>query len=295
MELLQLQYFITVARTEHMTEAAQYLHVTQSSLSKTIQRLEEDLGVALFDRTGRNLRLNEAGRLFLRRTQKALLELEQGKQEIRDLAHRESITLELAVTTASTLPGILKEFRKQRPDIQFHVQMLALQEMTALLERGEVDFCLSSPPVQGEDIECQIVHKDPIMVAVPEGHRLYGRKYVSLNELAGEAFVGVRTGYGIRDQVDAACQSAGFVPRYVYEGDEPARLGTLVAMGIGIAFMPGTARDPYEPIHYIALEDYELSREIALLWNCNRYISQAAMEFRQIVVDYFRSTHESTD
>ncbi|ANF96995.1 LysR family transcriptional regulator [Paenibacillus bovis] len=295
MELLQLQYFVTVARIEHMTEAARHLHVTQSSLSKTIQRLEEDLGVPLFDRTGRNLRLNEAGQRFLQRTEKALLELEQGKREIRDLAHRQSITLELAVTTASTLPGILKTFRQQRPDIQFHVQMLALQEMTALLEQGEVDFCLSSPPVYGENIECQIVYNDPILVAVPKGHPLCERKRVSLNELAEESFVGVRTGYGIRNQVDAACQSAGFVPRYVYEGDEPARLGTLVAMGIGIAFMPGTAKDPYEPIHYLALQHNELSREIALLWNRNRYISQAALEFRQIVVDYFETVNQSIE
>lgn len=67
MELLQLQYFLVVARLEHVTEAARTLHVTQSSLSKTIQRLEEDLGVPLFDRIGRKLRLNEFGSQFLRR------------------------------------------------------------------------------------------------------------------------------------------------------------------------------------------------------------------------------------
>lgn len=82
MELLQLQYFIAVARLEHMTEAALTLHVTQSSLSKTIQRLEEDLGVPLFDRTGRKLRLNESGCRFLPRAEKALFELEQGGRSL---------------------------------------------------------------------------------------------------------------------------------------------------------------------------------------------------------------------
>lgn len=149
MELLQLQYFLTVARLEHVTEAARSLHVTQSSLSKTIQRLEEDLGVPLFDRTGRKLRLNEFGSRFLHRAERALFELEQGKQELSDFSSPEYGTLELAVTTASTLPNILREFRKKRPYIHFHVQMLTTQEMVTLLHRGEVDFCLSSPPIEG--------------------------------------------------------------------------------------------------------------------------------------------------
>lgn len=287
MELLQLQYFLTVARLEHVTEAARSLHVTQSSLSKTIQRLEEDLGVPLFDRTGRKLRLNEFGSRFLYRAERALFELEQGKQELSDLSSPEHGTLELAVTTASTLPGILREFRRKRPYIQFHVQMLTTQEMVTLLHRGEVDFCLSSPPVEGDDIECKIVCIDPILVAVPKGHRLADRNSVSLTELREEWFVGVKRGYGTRDLVDSVCMSEGFVPKYVYEGDEPARLSTLVEAEIGIAFIPSTARNSQEHLKYLQVENHELIREIALLWNRNRYISRAAQEFREIVVEYF--------
>ncbi|MBY0085727.1 LysR family transcriptional regulator [Brevibacillus brevis] len=287
MELLQLQYFLTVARMEHVTEAARSLHVTQSSLSKTIQRLEEDLGVPLFDRTGRKLRLNEFGSKFLCRVERALFELEQGKLELRDLSNPEHGTLELAVTTASTLPNILREFRKKRPDIQFHVQMLTTQEMVTLLHRGEVDFCLSSPPVQDDDIECQIVFIDPILVAVPRGHRLADRSIVSLTELKDESFVGVKKGYGTRDLVDTICKSVGFAPTYVYEGDEPARLIQLVEAEIGIAFIPSTARDSREQISYLRVENHELVREIALLWHKSRYISRAAQEFREVVVDYF--------
>ncbi|MDQ0195277.1 LysR family transcriptional regulator [Paenibacillus wynnii] len=287
MELLQLKYFLEVARLEHVTEAAGSLHVTQSSLSKTIQRLEEDLGVPLFDRIGRKLRLNEFGSRFLRRAERALFELEQGKQEINDLSSPEHGTLELAVTTASTLPNILREFRKKRPLIQFHVQMLKTQEMVTLLHRGEVDFCLSSPPIQGDDIECQIVFIDTILVAVPMGHRLADRSSVSLSELRDEWFVGVKRGYGTRDLVDSVCKSAGFVPKYVYEGDEPARLSSLVESEIGIAFIPSTARYSRENIKYLQVENHELVREIALLWHRNRYISRAALEFREVVVEYF--------
>ncbi|MFC4099374.1 LysR family transcriptional regulator [Paenibacillus xanthanilyticus] len=295
MELLQLHYFLAVARSEHVTEAARSLHVTQSSLSKTIQRLEEDLGVPLFDRIGRKLRLNDFGVRFLRRAERALFELEQGRQEIQDLSGPEHGTLKLAVTAASTLPHILREFRKKRPHIQFHVQMLTTQEMTALLHRGEVDVCLSSPPVHGEDIDCQIVYVDPILVAVPVEHRLAVRRSVSLAELREEWFVGVKRGYGTRDLVDGMCMEAGFAPNYVYEGDEPARLAALVEAGIGIAFIPGTARHAREHIRYLQVEDRELTREIALLSHRSRYLSRAAQEFREVVLDYFESLAQPPD
>ncbi|MGV2966415.1 LysR family transcriptional regulator [Paenibacillus sp. AGC30] len=287
MELLQLKYFLTVARCEHVTEAAGKLHVTQSSLSKTIQRLEDDLGVPLFDRIGRKLRLNDFGKTFLQRTEKALFELEQGKREIADLSNPDQGTLQLAVTTASTLPGILREFRKNKPDIQFHVQMVSLENMSRLLHRGEVDFCLSSPPIHGDDIECQILYDDPIVVAVPMGHRYADRSSIQLTELKDERFVGVKQGYGVRDMVDSVCQSVGFVPKYVYEGDEPARLTALVEAEIGLAFIPSTARNPHERIRYLQVEEHKLVREIALLSHKNRYISKAALEFRSVVMDYF--------
>ncbi|WP_419892488.1 LysR family transcriptional regulator [Paenibacillus xylanexedens] len=289
MELLQLKYFLTVARCEHVTEAAGKLHVTQSSLSKTIQRLEDDLGVPLFDRIGRKLRLNDFGRTFLQRTEKALFELEQGKREIADLSNPDQGTLQLAVTTASTLPGILREFRKNKPDIQFHVQMVSLENMSRLLHRGEVDFCLSSPPIEGDDIECQILYDDPIVVAVPMGHRYADRSSIQLTELKDERFVGVKQGYGVRDMVDSVCQSAGFLPKYVYEGDEPARLTALVEAEIGLAFIPSTARNPHERIRYLQVEEHQLVREIALLSHKNRYISKAALEFRSVVMDYFNA------
>ncbi|SDX07853.1 LysR family transcriptional regulator [Paenibacillus sp. CF384] len=288
MELLQLHYFLEVARQEHVTEAARSLHVTQSSLSKTIQRLEEDLGAPLFDRTGRKLKLNEFGSKFLRRAERALFELEQGKQEIQDLTSPEYGTLKLAVTTASTLPNILREFRKKRPNIQFHVQMVSTQKMVTLLHRGEVDFGLTSPPIpENNDLACQTVFIDPILLAVPRGHRLADRSSISLPEIRDEWFVGVKKDYGVRDFVDSLCKLAGFLPKYVYEGDEPARLSDLVEAEIGIAFIPSTARHSREHIHYLQIEDHELVREIALLWNKGRYISRAAVEFREVVLDYF--------
>lgn len=294
LELLQLHYFLAVARLEHVTEAARSLHVTQSSLSKTIQRLEEDLGVSLFDRVGRKLQLNEFGRRFLRRAERALFELEQGRLELSDLSSPDHGTLELGVTSASVLHHILRKFRSKRPNIQFHVQMLTTQEMIMLLERGEVDYCLSSPPIERDEIECQVLFIDPILVAVPEGHRLANRSSVSLTELKEEWFVGLKVGYGTRDLMDAVCKSLGFAPLYVYEGDEPARLVNLVEAEIGIAFIPSTARNDRAQLKYLQIETHEVVREIALLWHKSRYISPTALEFREVVIEYFEDLTKQT-
>lgn len=138
-----------------------------------------------------------------------------------------------------------------------------------------------------EDLECQVVCNDHIHLAVPAGHPLADRKSLGLIELKNEWFVGVKQGYGIRDLVDSVCQASGFLPRYVYEGDEPARLIDLVEAGIGLAFIPGTARNAQDHIRLIPLEDEGLVREIALLWHKNRYISQAGLIFREVVMEYF--------
>lgn len=297
MELLQLQYFQVVARLEHMTAAAQRLHVTQSSLSRTIQRLEEDLGVPLFDRSGRTLRLNQFGRTFLNRVEKALFELEQGRQEISDLSSAENGAVELAVTTASTLTPILQKFRAKRPHVRFHVQMLNTKEMAELLHRGEVDLCLSSPPIYGEDIECEIVWLDSLMVAVPKGHSLATRSSASISDLKDEWFVGLKQGYPTRDLTDHICQLAGFTPEYVYEGDEPARLRSLVEADIGISFIPETSTwssSQEEGVKFLRVEDCNLVREIGLAWLKSRYLSRATLEFRETVREYFNELPRNT-
>jgi len=288
LELLQLEYFQAVARSGHVTETAQRLNVTQSSVSRTIQRLEEDLGAPLFDRVGRSVRLNDFGRAFLYRVDRALMELDQGRREIRDLSSVEAGFVKLAVNTAGTLPAILGLFRQRHPRTQFHVSMVKTSEMVLLLKKGEVDLGLSSSPVEEDEIHCQVVLRDRIVVAIPPGHRWAGRSTIPVSELREEKFVGVKTGYGTRDLTDAVCRSEGFLPEYIFEGDEPARIGSLVKAGIGVAFVPETSRDPGEPGAFLGLDD-RFVREIALLRRKDHFLSKAAAEFQNVVLGFFSS------
>ncbi|UUZ81146.1 LysR family transcriptional regulator [Paenibacillus sp. P26] len=299
MELLQLEYFRTVARLEHMTEAAEILHVTQSSLSKTIQRLEEDLGVPLFDRSksGRRLRLNDFGRSFLQRVERALFELEEGKRQIADLTSADHGTLALAVNTAYMLPDILKRFREIRPRVQFHVQQLVTHEMEIRVKKGEVDFCLSSPPIQGSELICDIVFREQIYVIVPTTHRFADRGRVRLSELKEERFVSLKKGYGIRDLMDGYCEKAGFVPDNAYEGDEPGALSPLVQAGLGISFIPKSAIHTLlqENMVFLQIEEPVCLREIGLTRHQSRYLSSAAKEFRQVIIEHFQRIAQNDD
>jgi DNA-binding transcriptional LysR family regulator len=290
MELLQLKYFQALAESEHVTETANHLNVTQSSLSKTIQRLEQDVGAPLFDRIGRGLKLNDLGRTFLLRAQKALTELEEGTREIADLVHPDRGAVSLAVTTASALPGILKRFKQDRPDARFHVQMVGDNELMTFLEQGSVDFCLSSDPLDLPDVAREVLLTDPVLLAVPRNHRLAVQKSVAVAALKDEEFVGLRAGFKKRDYIDTMCKEQGFSPRYVYEGDEPARINSLVEAGLGIAFVPDTSRTAGDGVRYLSLEHPRLTRELTLLWNKGRYHSPTAKRFLEVARTYFQET-----
>jgi DNA-binding transcriptional LysR family regulator len=127
LNLLQLQYFQTVARLEHMTKAAQELNVSQPSLSNTMSRLEESLGVPLFVRQGRQIRLTTFGRQFLQRVNLAFFELEKGKREMEEMAGGEKGIISFAVTLPNALPVLLKEFLEIHPQAKL-IQNQAFSE-----------------------------------------------------------------------------------------------------------------------------------------------------------------------
>jgi DNA-binding transcriptional LysR family regulator len=226
-----------------------------------------------------------------------LFELEEGKREIADLTSSDYGTLTLAVNTAYMLPDILHRFRENRPHVQFHVQQMRTHEMEIRVKKGEVDFCLSAPPIQGNELVCDIVLQEQIYVIVPITHRFANRDRVCLSELKEERFVNLKKGYGIRDLMDFHCEKAGFVPDNAYEGDEPATLSPLVQAGLGISFIPKSALHLWTPGHIVPLkiEEPVCTREIGLSSHRSRYLSSVAKEFRQVIIEHFQRMAQNKD
>lgn len=295
MDLLQLRYFRTVARLEHMTQAAQSLYISQSSLSKTIAHLEHELGVSLFDRQGRQIRLNQYGKAFLRRVEQALAALDDGQRELKDLVAGTQGQVALASMNVYLLPGLLHAFRERSPGITIRLFGNPREATLDQLERGEVDLFFSTPSLERPGIEQVLLLREEICLAVPPGHWLANREAVRLSEVAHEPFLALKPGYNLRELTDTFCQQAGFTPRIVFEGDEPVALLHLVKAGLGIACLPTLVWEsvPEIVVARIPLEEPRCQREMFLLWSKERYLSTAAREFRDFLIAYFASLNQA--
>jgi len=289
MELQQLKYFQAVARLEHMTRAAEELNITQPSLSITIARLEKDIGVPLFERYGRQIKLNDFGRIFLKRVNRVFSELDEGIREVKDLAGLEYGTVSLAATNLVLLPELLNSFLSQYPQVKFRLFQDTTLKMQQQLEKGEVDLCITSPPVEGRGVKIMPLFKEEIILIVPNQHRLANREEIELHELVDDPFVSLKIGYGIRDTADYLCKQAGFVPNIAFEVNEPSLVSCLVQSGVGVAFLPmnawkGTLEQTTACLH---IKEPQFQRTIGLSWLEERYFSAASQRLRQFVIDYF--------
>lgn len=290
MELLQLHYFRTVARLEHMTKAAQELRVAQPALSKTIARLEQDLGVPLFDRQGRQIRLNTFGKSFLGKVETALLALEEGRREVADLAGMERGSIYLATSTLDRLSEPLGAFLAQYPDVNFRITQASMKEMAQLIESGEVDFCFTPMPIRLPGV-CELpVLNEEVFLAVPPGHRLANRRSIDLCEVANDPFIGYKQTFPFRTMNDQFCQKAGFLPNVVCEVDEPAAIGSLVRAGLGVAFVGACNTSAESRLIRLHIDQPVCQRTFQLIWREKTYLSRAACRFRDFVVQYFAGT-----
>jgi DNA-binding transcriptional LysR family regulator len=294
MEMLHLKYFMIVARYEHITHAAEELHISQPSLSKVIARLEEELGVMLFDRQGRNIHINSYGKAFLKRVERMFLELEDGKKELAEMSGLEQGKISLAWTNLVLLPKILQGFLKEYPSVSIRQIMASTLEMKHQLESGIIDLCISSPPMEGSRIICQPLYTHDFLLAVPKNHRLAEKDSIDLAEVATEHFVSTKQGYGYRDITDKFCHEAGFVPNIVFEGDVAVSLISLVNAGLGVAFMPSPIIKDYtaELPKLLRINKPICQRTIGLAYLEGHYLSKAAWQFRQYIIDYFKENKQ---
>lgn len=288
MELLQLQYFKIVAKYEHMTRAARELSIAQPSLSQTIKRLEKELGVPLFDRNGRKIKLNRYGKIFLQKTEHALAMLEEGKREVSDLAQLDHDYITLAVMRTPIIPDLLSSFRRLHPFVRFRVKQPSREDMLRQLDSGEIDICISPFQQTDDDIEWQPLMKDDIYLAVPFGHRLAKRTSINLLEAVHEPFI-LKAGGAFRETTDAFCRQAGFDPDVAFEVEDPLSIRGLVKERLGIAFFSSltlkTIKDP--AIVPLRINTPSCFRTIGLTWNKQRYHSPLTDRFYQFVIQYF--------
>lgn len=298
MELLQLYYFRAVARTQHVTQAAEELGLTQPALSRALGRLEREVGATLFDHRGRSVRLNRYGRAFLAHVERALGALETGRRELSDLADREAGVIAFGFAHAlgtRVVPDLVASFREAHPRARFQLKQNASHIILNELERGAVDLALVSPvPPTSERITAVEVASEELFLVVPRDHRFAKRRSVRLAELRDDTFVCLHEGYALRTLTDEYCARAGFSPAIAFEGEEIATLRGLVAVGLGVAILPASTVPIESAPAQIAISEPICRRSIGLLWESARYQSELTQRFRQHVLSAYGARDSET-
>ena len=242
MEIRQLIYFKKVAEVEHITKAAESMYISQPTLSLAIRRLENELGVSLFERKGRNVRLNEYGKIFYDEVKPAIDHLEAATKKLAELQSSNDNKVTIIAPSLYVYPGMMEKIYEMYPNI--HISRINsndinhLDEISYMLMNREIDMCITMAPISGNGIERIPLRPEPMMVLVSENHPLASRESVSLEELRGEKFVADMKGTPVRASMDALCDKINFRPDIAYEtrSDKDIHLG--VASGKYIAIVP---------------------------------------------------------
>lgn len=242
MELRQLVYFQEVAKREHISEAALHLHVAQSAISRQIANLEKELGVQLFDRIGRNIKLTSIGRDFLKHTDRALAEINYGLEEISNYLDPEKGTIRIGFPSSfatQLLPSVITAFRKQHPDVEFQLRQGNYNFLIDAVKDRSINLSFIGPiPTNEPDLETTELFTESFSLVVPIQHRLANQMSVHLSELKSEPFIVFPDEFVLHKTVIQACQSVGFKPVISSIGEDLDAIKGLVAAGLGVSILP---------------------------------------------------------
>ena len=247
MELRELEWFVALADSEQVTRTAERLHITQSTLSRAINRVERHFGTALFDRTGKRLRLNRYGEVARAHAARVLGEIDAAEQRVAAMLDPHSGVVSLGFVTsygAWLVPRLMQEYREQAPSAQFLLEGGAADEVLDMLRHESVDATICSPQPRDEDIHWHPIAVEPLRLVVGQHHPLAAAKKIDLAEVAGETFVALRPEFGLRQIFEALCAKAGFTPEVAVEATEIPTLWGLVDAGAGVAVLPAAASGP---------------------------------------------------
>jgi LysR family transcriptional regulator, hydrogen peroxide-inducible genes activator len=267
MELHQLRYACAVADSGSFSRAAERCQIAQPSLSQQVLKLEEELGVKLFHRLGRGIRLTESGRAFLPHARNILDQVDVARASValNNADVRGNVTLGAIPTIAPYLiPSYTAAFTKRFPDARLRI----VEEITPVLIEGlrnlSIDFALLALPLRHKDLELQPIRTEPLLAALPEKHPLASNDSLSLNELRGESLVMLRDGHCFRDLSLSICRSANISPNIAFESGQFSSILGMVAAGIGLSLVPEMAVDQHAGCRYVRLKETRAVRTIVL-------------------------------
>jgi len=253
MTLTELRYIVAVARERHFGRAAQSCFVSQPTLSVAIKKLEEELGVVLFERGPGEVTVTPVGQRVVEQAQRVLEEASR----VKDLAQsaKDPLAGPLRLGTIYTigpylLPKLVPILRRRAPTMQLLIQENYTHRLSEALKQGEVDAIVVAAPFSEAGVATRPLYDEPFLVALPHGHPLERKKHISADELARESLLLLGAGHCFRDQVLDLCSSVQRGPRgpiaRTLEGGSLETIRQMVASGVGVTVLPSTSVAPGE-------------------------------------------------
>lgn len=292
MEWQQLEYFRVVAKMEHFTKAAEILSISQPALTRSITKMEQELGIALFDRVGRTVKLNKYGKLFLKRVEKGLMEISTGIEEIHQLQNPFTGTVSfsfLLTLGVHIVPQIISHFNEEYPDVELEIHQSSSMISIQQLLDGEIDFCLIGPIEPDPNIVWNLLFQEELFAYIPANHHLAEKTSITLDELANDHFIGFKKGIGMREMTESFCQQVGFTPKIKFEGEDVSTLAGLVSSGLGVTIIPEFSGISSDKIKKLAISNPYCQRQIGIAWLKGKAYSPTAQLFRNYIIEMFQS------
>ena len=288
-DLADLRAFLAVADFASFRAASDQVHLSQSAVSRRIDKLESALGVALFSRTTRKVELTTVGRAFVPRARNVMRELEQALVGIEDLTERISGQVTVACVPSAVgyfLPVAIRQFHASYPSVRIRLIDESSAEILVAVARGDADFGLTYIGTQEPDIDFEPLLEERFVVACPVGHPLAKRKRVTWAELAGHECVAIAHGSGNRFLIDQALSDVENKPQWFCEVQHVPALVSLVEAGLGLGVVPRMAMPPrgHSGLVSIPLEGPRVTRVIGLIRRRGRELMPSAQLFYDMLL-----------
>ncbi|MGW5728248.1 LysR family transcriptional regulator [Nocardia beijingensis] len=289
-----LEWFTTLAELERVGAAAERLHLAQPTLSRMLARLERRVGAELFDRHGKRIVLNEYGRIYYEHARRAQSELDAAKQALADRINPAGGVVRLAFQHSfggSLVPQLISGFRRVSGRITITLWQGAAEAVTERVLAGDADLGIVSPRPAVAGVGWRAVLRQPLVLAVPQEHRLAGRRQVRLAEAADAEFVTMHHGFGMRRIFDELCAAADMRPRIAFESSDLVTVAGLVSAGLGVAILPREdplSAGPLSGPVTVPLADAGAARAVGLIWPAATPPPDAVRRFRDFTEDWAR-------
>lgn len=289
MDIKHLQYFIEVANFNSFSRAADHLFITQPTISKMIKNLENELGVALFDRSRKQLILTDAGRIILEQARlidKAFKNLETELDNLTGLK-KGHIRIGLPpIFDAHDFLKIVGRFHEKYPGITFQLVEDGSKKIEEDVEKNNLDVGVIVLPTKNDIFDHFSFMEEDLRLILPHSHRLAEKEEIDLVDLANESFILFNKDFALNDRIINACNSVGFHPHIISESSQRPFIEEMVASSLGVSLLPeSVCKNLHQNITSIKVVNPSISWNLAIIWGKNQYFSYAAKEWLQFTIE----------